>query len=492
MVRAVASSAFKSPALHCLSRTPLLQRRERSVQPSDAAPRQVLNPLRPTWNIGNIAVHAPAERSLAGSRPAVTRNAGAPPLPIQPKLEVGAADSPLEREADRVAQQVMRQPGPDGAAQRSITHGGSRLERKCACGGTCAKCKGEDSVQSHGGLHRKAEASQMAHPPGSSANSGIAAPPIVHTVLNSPGQPLDAATRAYFEPRFGYDFSHVRLHQDSRAAESASAVDALAYTVGNHIALGRDHGSRDTESGRSILAHELAHVVQQENAPTPALHRLSVRPLRQHLWSNGAGCGDEHFIEWDFQLDNPAPCDGYIVQQVDLYEDIHEDCNHCPASAPHTPTTFWEAWWVEKGETLQDLRSPWGAIVRMLHRPHHDYQGTTFTDRASITHRQGTCGVSTATGTIKFFCANAAAPQGATGDLGKEDQASTDPHSAWSPNRLHHGTSSGWLPATDAKPPFWDKSPVEGPETRLLTSSWHCCVGQPAGSVSFATPFRLF
>jgi DNA/RNA endonuclease G (NUC1) len=88
-------------------------------------------------------------------------------------------------------------------------------------------------------------------------------PPIVNEVLNSPGQPLDAGTRAYFEPRFGHDFSKVRVHTDARAAESARAVNALAYTVGQNISFGAGQYAPDTTLGRRLLAHELTHVYQQ-------------------------------------------------------------------------------------------------------------------------------------------------------------------------------------------------------------------------------------
>ncbi len=97
-----------------------------------------------------------------------------------------------------------------------------------------------------------------------------AAPPIVHEVLRSPGQPLDPATRDYFEPRLGHDFSKVRVHTDSRAAGSAAAVDAAAYTAGRDIAFGAGRFSPRTETGRSLLAHELTHVVQQSASLHPA------------------------------------------------------------------------------------------------------------------------------------------------------------------------------------------------------------------------------
>jgi hypothetical protein len=89
------------------------------------------------------------------------------------------------------------------------------------------------------------------------------APPIVHDVLRSPGQPLDITARAFMEPRFGHDFSNVRVHTDDRAATSARAVNALAYTVGSHIAFDTGRYRPDSGNGQRLLAHELTHVVQQ-------------------------------------------------------------------------------------------------------------------------------------------------------------------------------------------------------------------------------------
>jgi len=85
-------------------------------------------------------------------------------------------------------------------------------------------------------------------------------------VLRSAGTPLDAATRAFMEPHFGHDFSHVRVHADGAAARSASAIGAAAYTAGSHVAFGAAHYAPATEAGRKLIAHELAHVVQQITA----------------------------------------------------------------------------------------------------------------------------------------------------------------------------------------------------------------------------------
>jgi len=130
------------------------------------------------------------------------------------------------------------------------------LQRKCACGGTpgpageCEQCRKKR-------LQRKTRNSE----PG--FRRDLALPPIVHNVLNASGQPLDVATRAFMEPRFGHDFSKVRVHTDTKAAESASAVNARAYTVGRDMVFAPRQYSPGTTMGNLLIAHELAHVVQQ-------------------------------------------------------------------------------------------------------------------------------------------------------------------------------------------------------------------------------------
>jgi len=93
-----------------------------------------------------------------------------------------------------------------------------------------------------------------------------AVPSIVHEVLNSPGQQLDSDTRAFMEPRFGHDFGHVRVHTDAKSAESARDVHAHAYTVGRNIVFSETEYAPTTYGGRELLAHELAHTIQQRDA----------------------------------------------------------------------------------------------------------------------------------------------------------------------------------------------------------------------------------
>jgi hypothetical protein len=198
------------------------------------------------------------------------------PFPIQAKLMVGAVNDPLEQEADRVAEQVMRMPEPrttsaptnsvtagfgSGAAassaSASVSGSVAGVQRKCDCGGSCDDCKKKHSDEAHAKVQMKASA------PG--VTGGFEAPAIVHDVLRSPGQPLDASTRAFMEPRFGHDFSKVRIHTDAKAAESARVLGARAYTMGQNLVFGAREYGPGTLDGKRLLGHELAHVVQQHN-----------------------------------------------------------------------------------------------------------------------------------------------------------------------------------------------------------------------------------
>jgi hypothetical protein len=184
----------------------------------------------------------------------------------------------------------------------------------------------------------------------SNAESVNGVPPIVHEVLRSPGQPLDAATRAFMEPRFGsdsnhepvrvlrnliqpqmtvnkpgdryereadrlservvntspkdlpagmhqHDLSNVRVHTDTQAGESARAVNALAYTVGRDVVFAPGYYAPHSPSGRRLLAHELTHVLQQETGstqtsfanPAPMVQRYTAFTSAEQLAGNSLG-----------------------------------------------------------------------------------------------------------------------------------------------------------------------------------------------------------
>ena len=216
----------------------------------------------------------PAQRraSSAGTRPHAAKADSSPALPqlghrhrsvqrllhgssetseLQPKLEVNTPGDEFEQEADRVADQVMRMPEPG-------------LQRACSCGGKCPEC----SEEKRGGLQVQTKREESQGP------SEPTAPPIVHDVLASSGRPLDSAARAFMEPRFGFDFSQVRVHAGPAAAESARSVQARAYTVGNQVVFGE--GQYAGTEGRKLLAHELTHVIQQGGGSGSGLRRSVV------------------------------------------------------------------------------------------------------------------------------------------------------------------------------------------------------------------------
>ncbi len=171
------------------------------------------------------------------------------PVSVQAKLTVSPPGDINEQEADRVAEQVMGMLDPQDVSPQD---GDRKIQRECSA------CEKEDEEK-----HEKLERKKLS---GASVPTPTAAPGIVHNVLNSPGQPLDAGIRAFFEPRFGHNFDHVRIHADGLAGESARALDAQAFTVKHHVVFGAGQYSPYTLPGWKLLAHELTHVVQQATA----------------------------------------------------------------------------------------------------------------------------------------------------------------------------------------------------------------------------------
>lgn len=165
---------------------------------------------------------------------------------IHAKLAIRTPDDPLEREADNIAHTIMRKAA--GAP--------------CSCSPGEEMCEECQQKQSLPAINRHASAP--------SAPDHV--PRIVGDVLRSSGHPLDSATRAFFEPRFARDLSDVRVHTSADAADSARSINAHAYTLGSDIVFNSGQYSPDTTSGRTLLAHELAHVVHQQSTGT-ALQR---------------------------------------------------------------------------------------------------------------------------------------------------------------------------------------------------------------------------
>ena len=142
---------------------------------------------------------------------------------IQAKLIVGPSNDKYEHEADWMAEQVMRMQEP----QVSET---AKLPRPAQYTGVVISNLGAPFKDS-----------------------------------KDDGRPLPESVRVFFEPRFGYDFSHVRIHRDAQAAEMAQSLNARAFTVGREIVFGAGRYAPDMSSGKRLLAHELTHVIQQRS-----------------------------------------------------------------------------------------------------------------------------------------------------------------------------------------------------------------------------------
>jgi len=195
---------------------------------------------------------------------------------IQAKLTINRPGDEYEQEADRVADQVMRM--PDDSTPAAVRSDGpphiSGLQRKCA------QCEEEEIQRQpmNGTMDEEEEESplQAKEVPGHSPQVTPAVQAQIDG-LRGGGEPLPESARAFFEPRFGYDFSHVRTHTGAHAAESAKAVKALAFTAGPNVVFGSGRYEPNTLEGRKLLAHELTHVVQQTpflSHKKPTIQRL--------------------------------------------------------------------------------------------------------------------------------------------------------------------------------------------------------------------------
>jgi outer membrane protein OmpA-like peptidoglycan-associated protein len=152
-----------------------------------------------------------------------------------------------------------------------FAHAPSRLlQRTCSCG--------QHTTDQHGGCTECSKNRHALQREAVNRSEPQTAPRIVHDVLRSNGQPLDAGTRAFMEPRFGRDFTGVRVHTDTRAAESARAVSARAYTVGQDVVFGAGQYAPRTAAGKRLLAHELTHTVQQRSNGSLARASLALAP----------------------------------------------------------------------------------------------------------------------------------------------------------------------------------------------------------------------
>jgi hypothetical protein len=195
---------------------------------------------------------------------------------LQAKLTIGQPGDKYEQEADRVAEQVMRMPEPTALVGWSPIASGEppTIQR------VCSECR---RAAQHPAVEEDEEERLRAKP---IAGQRPTLAPTTHpslSVLQGSGQPLPPSERAFFEPRFGIDFSQVRIHTDSRAAEMAHLVNARAFTIGREIVFHNRLESLTTPKRRLLLAHELVHVIQQNRKLSVGSHfrvqPSGIRPL---------------------------------------------------------------------------------------------------------------------------------------------------------------------------------------------------------------------
>jgi hypothetical protein len=176
---------------------------------------------------------------------------------FQPKLTVNQPNDKYEQEADSMADRVMRMANSTQNENTFFKSTPLIIQSKCQ------HCQEEEK------LHRK-ESSGAEAQGSNELDSYVGS-------LGSSGQALPESSRQFYEPRFGQDFSNVRIHTDSVAAKSAQSINALAYTTGNNIVFNSGQYSPDSDGGKKLMAHELTHVVQQ----TLGIQQVQKKPLNK-------------------------------------------------------------------------------------------------------------------------------------------------------------------------------------------------------------------
>jgi uncharacterized protein DUF4157 len=218
------------------------------------------------------AAPAPAARQQSGARWDLT---GVPAFPrAQPRLRIGAANDPAEREADRIADGVMA--GPVAAPTARAAAG---INRKCmGCG---------EEEEAKPPVLRKAD--------GAAAAAGGTASAAAEAAVGDlgAGAALAGADRAFFEARFGRDFSNVRIHDGQAAAAASQAMAARAFTLGSDIAFARGEYRPGTSEGRRLIAHELTHTLQQEGGARRTVQRQQQAGVAQEGHLTEAMCATE-------------------------------------------------------------------------------------------------------------------------------------------------------------------------------------------------------
>jgi hypothetical protein len=268
--------------------------------------------LHPDATHATRATHATTHAHSTHSAQPVGVSRAARPAPDavranHSELKLSSPADHSEVEAERIADEVSAIPD-------------AQLQRACACdGGDCPECGSRQQASAtHAHVQRSVDdAASIARraDDGVSADDGASvAPSLVQEALSSSGQPLERSVRDFMEPRFGHDFSHVRVHNDARAAESAQSVNALAYTTGHNIVFGAGQYAPETHAGRRLVAHELTHVIQQQSGTARALVQRQPQPMKTGL-----------SFQYSVKLKTALTSEQLLVEFVKQYYQLESD-----------------------------------------------------------------------------------------------------------------------------------------------------------------------
>lgn len=238
------------------------------ASPAAAVPSRIPASRAVQQRLGNLGTQALAAQVVA--RSAVSR-LEAPTSAPRGTLAISHPADPAEREAERVADTIMRMAAPVSPESANATP--AQAVRTGLVQRRCSQCMDEDK----GTMVQRKESSAATSKQTRPLTADIGA-------LKGGGRPLPAASRAFFEPRFGADFSHVRLHTGLQAARVAADIQAHAFTHGQDIYFGAGQYRPETREGQHLLAHELTHTVQQQ-----ALVSGGVARLDRYSWGEFVG-----------------------------------------------------------------------------------------------------------------------------------------------------------------------------------------------------------
>jgi hypothetical protein len=216
---------------------------------------------------------------------------------IQPKLTIGAVDDPLEREADAVADQVMRTPEPGSQCPH--------LEHRPSSGQAVTAMR----TPAYRGAFSRMDLDEVSR--------GI-------DQARPGGHPLGEPVRGRMEAAFGANFAQVRTHTDARAAALAASLRAQAFTSGHDVFFAAGRYNPNSHSGRRLLAHELTHALQQGAAPAAPAVAVQRKPDDSELHWVSVGLATQPRQKPSPASDQATPENQQLAAEIDAVEQLSD------------------------------------------------------------------------------------------------------------------------------------------------------------------------